>query len=172
MKGISNWIWIAGGIIAALIIFSIAYNQIVQVSLAKVEQRSLEQYDETKSIIDNQCWSFVGNKREYTINLGETIEGVYIATNPYEEYEKEQLINKIISDETATGNYLCIKVKDKRLRCEELECNTTMPFMGSVPEEFSLSALLNKLMGRGRIFNYNLMFERMETKVEVGFIID
>jgi cytochrome c oxidase assembly protein Cox11 len=172
MKGISNWIWVAGGVIAGLIIFSIAYNQIVQVSLSRVEQRSLEQFDETKNIVNNQCWNFVGNKREYTVDLGETIEGVYIATNPYEEYEKEQLIGKIVSGENTTGNYFCIKVKDKRLRCEELECNTTMPFMGSVPEEFSLSALLNKLMGRGKVYSYNIMFERKETKVEVEFITD
>jgi len=172
MKGISNWIWIAGGVIAGLIIFSIAYNQIVQISLARVEQRSLEQYDETKNIINNLCWGFGGNKREYTVSLAETIEGLYIATSPYEKYEEEQLINKIVSGETATGNYLCIKVKNKRSGCEKVECNTTMPFMGSVPEEFSFSALLNKLMGRGKIFIYNLKFEKIETKVEVEFIID
>jgi hypothetical protein len=171
MKGVAKWIWIAGGVVAALIIFSIAYNQIAQVSLSSIEQRSLEQYDEMKNIINNLCWSFAGNKREYMVNLGETIEGVYAATNPYEKYENDQLINKINSEENATGNYFCIKVKDKRLRCEGLECNATIPFIGSVPENSSLSALINKFMGRGRIFNYDLTFERAEKNVEAGFTI-
>lgn len=168
MKGISNWVWVAGGVIAGLIIFSIARQQIAQVNLATVEQRSLGGFLEVKSMIDDLCWSFVGNKREYTLNLGETIEGVYAAPTRYEEYEKEQLVNKILSGERASGKFLCIKVKDKRLKCRELECNVSMPFLGSVPEEFSLSALINKLMGRGRIFTFNLEFERTEKEVKIN----
>ena len=169
MKAISQWVWIAGGVIAGLVIFSIAYQQIVQINLSVAEQRSLEQFSEMKNIINNLCWSFSGNKREYTVDLAKTVEGVYVALSPYEEYTSEQLINKITADppESTTGNFLCIKIKDKRLKCEELECNTTMPFIGSVPEGFSLSALINELMGRGKVFTYNLKFERMETNVTV-----
>lgn len=169
MKGISNWIWIAGGIMAGLIIISIAYMQISQVNLNVIEQRSLEQYGQTKNIIDGLCWSFVGNRREYEISLGETVEGIYIAPSPYEEYERDQLINKVVNEESGTGNFLCIKIRNKRVECQGLECNATMPFIGSVPEEFSLSALVSKLTGKGLVFNYRLTFVRTESNVAVEF---
>ena len=164
---VSKWVWIVGGVIAGLIIFSVAYQQIVQINLAKTEQRSFEAYSETKSIIDNLCWSFTGNKREYTLNLAETVEGMYVASGRYEEYENEDIEKWIITKNESTGNFLCIKIKDKRLECQELSCNTTMPFLGSVPEEYSLITFLSKLMGKGPVFVYDLNFERMETAVEI-----
>ena len=165
---VSKWVWIIGGVIAGLIIFSIAYQQIVQINLATVQQRSSEGYSEIKSIIDNLCWGFAGNKRQYTLNLDETVEGMYVASNQYEEYNSTELLDKKLIKEEATGKFLCIEIKNKRLRCEELECNATMPFLGSLPEEWSLIALLNKLMGRGLLFVYNLNFERTETEVKIG----
>ena len=164
---VSNWVWITGGVIAGLVVFSLAYQQIVQVNLARTEQRSLEGYSEMKSIVDNLCWSFVGNKREYTLSIGETIEGIYVASSQYEEYGSKELLNKILAKEESTGKFLCIKIKDKRLKCQELECDTNMPFFGSVPEEYSLIAFLNKLMGKGMVFTYRLLFERNETGVKV-----
>ena len=165
---VSKWVWIVGGVIAALIIFSIAYQQIVQINLTQTEQKSFEAYSETKSIIDNLCWSFTGNKRKYTVNLAETVEGMYAALSPYEEYESKELLNNILIQNESTGNFLCIKIKDKRLKCEELECNATMPFIGSKPEEYSLIAFLSKLMGKSPVFVYDLNFERMETEVEIS----
>jgi len=167
MKAVSEWFWMATGIIGGLIIFTMAYLQITEINKSATEQRSLEQFGEIKNIVDNLCWSNPGNKREYTVSLSENIEGIYVASSKYEEYEEKELMDMILSTEDSIGNYLCIKIKDKRLKCEELECDTTMPFIGSVPEEFSLSALVNKLTGRGKVFDYYLEFERMKDKVEV-----
>jgi hypothetical protein len=163
MKAIAEWMWIAAGVIAGLIIFSIAQNQIYQLNIATIEQRSLEQFYEVKNIIDNLCWSFVGNVREYTLNLGESVEGIYASKDKYTQYKRDELIGKI-----SEGNFLCIKIKDKRLRCEELECNVTIPFLGSVPIQFSLSALVNRLLGKVETFTYELQFNRTEDLVKVN----
>jgi len=170
MKGVTTWFWVAAGIIASLLIFSIAYKQIVQLNIARLEQRSLEQYDEVKGIIDNLCWSFGGNEREYTVTLAESVEGMYVATDLHTVYEREELINKILAEENTTGNFLCIKLKDKRVKCQELECTTSMPFIGSVPVEFSLSALVNRIMGRGEVFTYYLHFKREQTSVVIDLL--
>jgi hypothetical protein len=42
MKGASEWIWIVGSIIAAIIMFTIAYNQIASSNRTIVEQRSID----------------------------------------------------------------------------------------------------------------------------------
>ena len=114
---VSMWVWVAGGIIACLIIFSIAYQQVSLINASRMEQRSLEEISEVKSLIDNLCWSFPGNKRKYKLELVEAIEGVYVDKKPH-EYEREQLINKILSKEEGRGRFFCLKVSDKRLRCE------------------------------------------------------
>ena len=122
-----------------------------------------------KNIIDNLCWAFSGNQREFTLNLGETIDGIYIADNPYEEYSKDDLISKILDKDYGTGTYLCLKVKDKRLKCEELACETNMPTLGSLPVEFSFSALVNQIMGRGKVFTYPILLERNDTFVSIVY---
>lgn len=169
MKAVSEWFWLVAGIIGGLIIFTLAYQQIAEINKKNVEQRNLGQFTEIKNIIDNLCKSFAGNRREYSVSLSETVEGIYVAPSKYEEYGTVELVEKILKKEYGNGNYLCIKIKNKKLECEELNCNTNMPFMGAVPEKFSLSALVNNLMGRGKVFDYPLEFERRENNVFVEF---
>jgi hypothetical protein len=170
MKAIAQWMWIAAGVIAGLIIFSVAQNQIYRLNVATIEQRSLEQFYEVRNIINNLCWSFAGNTREYTLNLGETIEGIYASKDKYTEYKRDELIDSILKGKISQGSFLCRKVKNQRLKCEELECNATMPFIGSVPIKFSLSALVSKLLGKGEVFTYKLQFKRETELVNTTYL--
>jgi hypothetical protein len=167
MKAIANWFWIAAGVIAGLIVFAIAYQQIVNINKTAAEHRNIEQFNEIKNIADNLCWDTSGNKREYKVSLSENVEGIYTTMDKDVEISGGNLVNKIVSDEFNTGNYLCIKVKDKRIQCEDLECNTTMPFIGAVPESFSLSALINSLTGNGKIYDYYFQIEKSESDVVI-----
>jgi hypothetical protein len=160
MKGIEQWMWIAIGIIAGLVVFVFAYQQIAGIVKSSAEQKSIEQFNEIGSIVDNLCWSSDQNKREYVVHLGETIEGIYSVSDKYEEYKGTNLTNKLLSEDYSYGNYLCIKIKDKRTACKKLECNANMPFIGAVPEKFSLSALVGKLTGKGKTFDYYLNFQK------------
>lgn len=164
-----EWIWIAASIIAGLIIFSLAYNQIVQMNVAITEQKSLEQFEEIANIVNNLCWSFAGNKREYRVALSENVEGIYAAKTPYEKYRREELIDYILLPQNSFGNYLCIQITNKRTKCKELDCNTSIPFIGSVPEKFSLSMLVNKLMGKGKVSEYLLHFIRETDQVSIFY---
>lgn len=172
MKGMSYWFWIAAGIIAGLVVFVLAYQQITGINNSAAEQRSIGQFNEIKNIADNLCMQFGGNNREYNVNLGETVEGVYTVSSKYEEYSSEELTSKILSGEYNSGKYLCIKIKDKNAECVELQCDTSMPFIGAVPEEFSLTALVNKLSGKAKTFDYSLTFERENEKVSVYLFKD
>jgi hypothetical protein len=168
MKGISYWFWVMAGIIAGLVIFSVAYQQLSQINIATTEQRSNEQFLETKDIINNLCWSYAGSKRQYQLNLAEVVDGIYASDDKYKEYQKDDLVAKILGDTSSNGQFLCLSMKDKRLRCEQLECKVlAMPFMGSVPENSSLSSLVNNLLGRARVFDYLLKFERTDEGVSI-----
>lgn len=170
MRGTVVWFWVAAGVIAALIIFSIAYQQILQVNAMIAQQRSVEQFEEIRSRISDLCWSFVGNKRSYRVSLDATVKAIYLARGKHEEYESEQLVKKILNKSESSGSYVCIKIEKKRLRCEELDCNATMPFIGSVPLNFSLSALVKKAMGKPITFDYSLEFERIASGVVVKVV--
>ena len=167
MKAVANWFWIAGGVIAGLIIFTIAYQQIVDINRAAAEHRNTEQFYEIKNIADNICWGSPGNKREYRVSLSQNVDGIYTTPDKYDEIDGEELTKRILSDDDNTGKYICIKVKGKRIQCEDLECDTTMNFIGAVPEEFSLSKLVNKLTGRGEIYDYYLQFEKTGNGVNI-----
>jgi hypothetical protein len=167
MKGISEWIWIIGGIIGALIVFTIAYNQILLASRTIVEQRSIDQFKEVVSNLKTMCWEIIGRKEEIPATFGDMVEGVYAAKSTGENYEKEQLINNIVLNKNSTGDFLCQKITGKRVSCYQFDCNVTFPFIGYVPKEFSLSALVNSLMGKGNLYVYNLILLRTSEGIEV-----
>jgi len=167
MKAISEWFWVLAGILAGLIILSFAVYQIYNTNQAMSEQKTLEQFYKMKNIIDNLCWSFSGNTEIYEISVADRVNGIYVSLDKYTQYSLEDLKEKILNQEYSYGNYICIKIENKRLRCEELYCNATMPFIGSVPSKFSLSALINKIFGRGEISVYKLKLEKTGTIVNV-----
>ncbi|MEM5874474.1 MAG: M28 family peptidase [Candidatus Aenigmatarchaeota archaeon] len=167
MKAISEWFWVIASIIAGLIIFSIVRYNTIQMNIINEEQRSLSQFDEMKGIINDLCLSFSGNVRTYTLTLSETIDGIYASKDKHTEFNKDELVKKILNEELSQGRFLCIKVRNQRLRCDELYCNTSFIYVGSVPEEFSLSALTNRLMGRSPVFIYDLILSKTEEEVYV-----
>ena len=167
MKAISEWFWVFAGIIAGLIILSLAIFQIYNTNQALNEQKTLEQFMKMKNMIDNLCWSFTGTVENYEINVAETVEGIYASKDKYTQYSKDELISKILNKESSFGEYLCIKIRGKRLRCEELYCNTTMPFIGSLPSNFSLHSLINILRGKGNVHIFLLRLEKTEEIVNI-----
>jgi len=160
MKGISEWIWLVGGVIAAVLVFTISMILYQNTVKASIEKKSIEEFSKVVSIINNVCWEFEGTTREYKLELGETIQGIYAADISHPRYDSKQLTNNIISSKSSSGNNLCIQIQGKKEQCEKLDCPTIFPFIGAVPEEFSISAFINQLTGRGRIYDYYLQFVR------------
>lgn len=167
MRAVSEWMWIGAGVIVGLMIFSAAMYWLYQANISMSEQRSLDQFYEVKNIIDNLCWSFPGNKREYKFLVGETIEGVYATFNRSQIYPKEKLEELIKKGSISDGNFLCVKVKGKRVNCVSTNCNFSFPFIGTVSSKFSLSSFVNRLIGKGEVSEYNLVLERKVDRVEV-----
>jgi len=170
MKALSEWFWVFAGILSGLIILSLAIYQIHNTNQAWSERKTLEQFDKMKDIINNLCWSFTGNVEKYEISLAESVIGIYASAEKYTQYSSEELKSRILNEDYSFGNYLCIKMENKRLRCEELYCNITMPFIGSLPSKFSLSSLINKILGKGEITIYQLKFEKSGAIVNVTIV--
>jgi hypothetical protein len=155
------------GILVGLLILSLAVFQVYNTNQALNEQKSFEQFIKMKNIVNNLCWSFPGNVESYEISIAENVEGIYASKDRYTKYSEEEIREKILNKEYSSGNFICIKIKGKRLKCEEVDCNMEIPFIGSVPSKFSLSSLINKLLGKGEVSYYKLKFEKKETMVYV-----
>ena len=169
MKGtISIWIWILGGVIAGLLILAIANSYLTQTTRTIAEQRSLEQHNELRTQINELCWSSSENKKQYTVNLDENVLGVYLTKDKYTEYNETQFVDFILNENVSSGNLLCMKMKNKRLICSPIDCSTRMTFLGAVPTEFSLSALINNIIGNPDSFEYRLNFSKFGKEVLVS----
>jgi hypothetical protein len=173
MKGsISIWIWIVGGVIVGLIILTIVSMHFKQISEAMIEKRSLEQYEELRNQIDELCWSFSENKREYSLSLSKTIKGIYLTEDKYLDINDSEFVDYIINENISSGDFLCIKVEGKRTNCNKLDCTTYMPYIGSVPTEYSLSALIDEIMGNPKEFKYGLKLKKEGEIIKITKIED
>lgn len=167
MKGIGYWLWIAGSIIIALLIFSIGYKYISETYKKNTELESLESFERLVNLVNNLCWSFSGNKREYTLTVFETVQGIYASRSNKIKFTENELLEKIKLKEISEGEYLCIQIKNKRIRCEKIECNVSLPFLGFNKEEPNFGNIFNKLVGKGNKFEYKLNLEKTAKKVVV-----
>ena len=163
----SIWVWIIGGVIVGLLVFTMAYSHLTQTSKAMMERRSLEQYQELANQINELCWSFSQNKREYSIVLDDSVKGIYVAEDKYEEINETEHIEMIVNETESLGDYLCIEIEGKRKDCIKLDCKTQMPHLGAVPPEFSLSAMINQFMGHYYKFEYDLELMRMGNTIKI-----
>lgn len=161
------WVWIIGGIIAGFLIFIIAYSQLLQTSKSMAEQKSLEQYNELYNQINKLCWTFSGNVGDYSISIDESIRGIYLTEDKHIKINNTELVNKIIDEEISSGSYLCIKVEGKKASCEKLDCKAEIPYLGAVPIEFSLSALVDDIKGNYKKFRYDLRLTRESNLVKI-----
>ncbi|MCK4729951.1 MAG: transglutaminase domain-containing protein [Candidatus Aenigmarchaeota archaeon] len=171
MKGtVDVWIWILGGVLAGLLILAIANSYLTQTTKTIAEQRSIEQHDELRTQINELCWSSSENKKQYAIDLNENVLGVYLTEDKYVEYDETQFIDFILDENVSSGNLLCMKIRDKRLLCEQLDCNARMTFLGSVPTESSLSALIDNIIGNPGSFEYKLSFSKFGKEVLISVV--
>lgn len=170
-KGVAIWVWIAGGIIIGFLIFIIAYSQLI-VATEKIKQsRVLEQWSELGNIINNLCWSFIGNEREYKISFSEDVALIYLTDDVKESFPNP--VELIKNQVNSTGKNLCLSFysgvdqETLRPRCIELECNSTMPYLGAIPPEQSLIALLNRILGGHPRFEPRLKLKRLAGEVKI-----
>jgi hypothetical protein len=170
MKGsVPTWFWIAGGVIAGLLIFISAYQMLFQTTGVMSDQKALEPYNEIKSLVENDlCFSAPGNKRYLKVQLSESISAIYFTDDKYTTFSDEEYSIKAVEGEVMKGSLICLKIADRRLQCEELSCPASMPLIGAVPAERSLSALVDRILGRHKTFEYRLELEKKSDYVEIS----
>ncbi|MEM0480645.1 MAG: hypothetical protein QXQ14_00430 [Candidatus Aenigmatarchaeota archaeon] len=85
-------------------------------SIESSENKVVESFKNLASKLENLCWSFPFTQEREKIILNENVIAIFSTSD---------ISNLQINEETE-GNFICLRIKDKRPICEKLSCNVSM----------------------------------------------
>jgi hypothetical protein len=157
MRGISGWFWVIGGLLAAALFMVIAFQFLGSLSDQTLKQNAITTYGNTASWIKTVCYS----ERDYTITKKVTIPQVVVAIYSADSEKKPpvKVDQKIIEGTMSNGTYFCMQfepVNDEEPRCQKIDCAVNMTYIGSLPENMDVFAMVTKIFGGRPNFTYSL----------------
>lgn len=163
----ANWLWILGGIFIGLFVFTIAYNLIIRTVYLSQKQQMLENFNTFYANIKLVCLQEIGNSISMEMNIPDFVRVVYATNNI--EHAEPRVIDKIKNKELSKGKNLCIQFKtEQELRCVELPCNMTIPYIGSLPMHMDIKLMVKKILGEPQAKEYYLFIKKVSgDEVEV-----
>ncbi len=162
------WVWIAGGVIIASLVFLIGYIQLQGVSSVGGKQKVLEAYEGLVTKADRLCTSFKGTRDVHEILLSRDVEYLYSWPN---STLPKNIDSMRANSEITEGSMICIKMEGEKNHCEEVGCNVTMRVMGySSPDEDLLSLVLDILKPQGSYLSQRVSLERDTDGVECRLV--
>ncbi|MDY6789368.1 MAG: hypothetical protein SVV03_05415 [Candidatus Nanohaloarchaea archaeon] len=124
---VSMWIWIIGGLAAAILTFAAAYTNITQVGLQTSKQNVIDQFNSMNQDIDSLCLQAAGARKSMTAKL-RNVRAIYASNRKSEPDSKAP---KLIADsQRAVGNYTCLTFINGHYGCVETECKVNMTWIG------------------------------------------
>ncbi|MDI6807011.1 MAG: hypothetical protein QMD14_04350, partial [Candidatus Aenigmarchaeota archaeon] len=80
-----------------------------------------------------------------------------------------KVFDLIKNQELSYGYNLCLQFKDEqKVRCEEILCNMTIPYLGVLPETEDIWMMVSKILGRAPIKEYELFIKKInDEKVNI-----
>ncbi|MEM5820759.1 MAG: hypothetical protein QXP34_00350 [Candidatus Aenigmatarchaeota archaeon] len=119
-------------IIFAVIILSILLSSIFYILSLHFKNESNKKVEEQFKIFYNQvqnlCWSFPYTQTKEKLIVNQNLFAIF-AIDDIEKISRD-LIEEYINNKNLTvGNFLCLWMKDKRVYCERLSCNISIPIV-------------------------------------------
>jgi len=159
MKGISVWIWVIGGIIVGLVLFTIFIQFLSYITRVKEIELAKSTFQELVGNARNICKTIGGaapTRLEKTYVFPDAVSNIYSATSA-------STSATIPLKERSYGRYLCMKIYEETF-CEDVQCEVEMSNIKNVP---SLTTAISKILGRMGINEYRMSI----TKVSCGVSI-
>lgn len=130
-KGLSTsvWIWIIGGLVVAMLTFTMTFQSLVSVGETSSRNDVVDQFNNVKNTADLYCSRGEGSLTSKTVSFS-GVRGIYASeskSNPPPE-----IPNYVSNSETNTGKYLCLKFEDTSdpYSCLEMQCSVNMTYIG------------------------------------------
>lgn len=158
-------LYVVGGIITGLLVFTIAYNFITSSIIQAQQQEFLSSFNELHSNIEFVCLRELNNTMNFKIKIPVSLRVLY-ATN-----DKSPLVtvtDLITNQETSEGTFLCYQFKhEQKPRCEHLTCNTMIPYLGAFETYNDIQLMVKKILGEPLIKEQFVSARKTENGVEI-----
>jgi len=159
MKGISVWIWIIGGLIIGLVMFTIFIQFLSYITRAREVESAKATFQELAGNARSICQTIAGagsSKLEKTYVFPDAVSDLYSVNSTSKS-------TAVPSEPRSYGRYICMKIYEESI-CENIKCNVEMSNIKNVP---SLTTTINKIMGRIGTKEYQLGITKVSCGVSV-----
>lgn len=165
-----NWLYIAGGIFIAMLVFVIAYNLLTMQMIQAQKQNALADFNDLLTDIETVCLQEINNSMLTKIAIPTSVRVLYVTDDT--KNLLPTVVDRIKNEETNKEKNICMQFIDEQIiRCKELTCNTTMPYMGSLPEYMDIKIMVKKILGEAPVKEYDLRITKVlgnEVEVKIG----
>jgi hypothetical protein len=165
-----NWLYVAGGIFIAMLVFVIAYNLLTINMIQAQKQMALTSFKDLQTDIETVCLQEVNNYKLTKISIPTSVRVLYVTKNI--KNPLSTVVGNITRGDRNSERNICMQFIDEQiLRCEKLTCNTTMPFMGSLPENMDIKIMVKKILGEAPVKDYELNITKTlgdEVEINIG----
>lgn len=165
----STIFYLAGGILIGILVFSTAYHLLTVSMNQALNQQAISQFYTLHSEIEYICLQAPNSERRLNIQIPPTVRVIYV-TDDVETIIP--VVDKIKNREMSSGSNLCLQFKTEQvIRCVELTCRVTIPYMGSLPGEMDFELLVKRILGRPVIKEYVLNLRKTTTGEVMGELV-
>jgi hypothetical protein len=166
----ATWLYIAGGIFIAMLVFVIAYNLLTMQMIQAQKQNALANFNDLLTDIETVCLQEINNSMLTKIAIPTSVRVLYVTSDT--KNLLPTVVDRIKNEETNRERNICIQFIDEQIiRCKELTCDTTMPYMGSLPEYMDIKIMVKKILGEALVKEYDLRITKVlgdEVEVKIG----
>ena len=158
-----TWLYFVGGIFIGILILTIGY-QLLTISIRQSQKQNvLLNFDSLYSTIETVCLQEIGNYRVINIEIPSLVRVIY-ATDDVDNV-LPTVTDFIKNEESSLGNNICLQLKNENyLRCQNVSCSISMPYIGALESYNDFQLLVNKILGRPLIKKYDLIVNKTETE--------
>lgn len=153
------WVYVLAGLIIAGITLFASYHLLSSALELQQQQATLAEFQSLCSDVQTVCLQEVNNSILHSYAFPFELKLIFAtqeARVPLKVYEllKEQQLS--------TGSKVCLQLKgEEELRCKELLCNVTMPYLGVLPEQETFWIAVSKLLGKAPSWQFELLIKKV-----------
>ena len=163
----ATWFYVVGGIVLGILVFTIAYNLITVTMIHAQKQTALTNFNNLHTNIETVCLQEINNSMIVRLQIPLSVRVLYVTDDT--KNLLPTVVERIKNKEVNTGRNLCMQFVDEQtLRCRELTCNTSLPYLGSLPEQEDILIMVKKILGEALVKEYSLsIIKKTEEEVTV-----
>ncbi|MCK4428798.1 MAG: hypothetical protein KAU95_00360, partial [Candidatus Aenigmarchaeota archaeon] len=152
----NTFIWLIGGIIAALTISALFMQVFSDMTMEKHRQDSIMSFNEVVNNVNKFCMMNIDQSSEFSLSFSALVSDIFAIDE-----------NNIIEKNNRTmGNQICMNISDEIYCSKKLDCRIEID---KIAKGKSISGLIDKILGRVSYTDYHINF--IKTKCGVSILL-